>query len=524
MKILSVVILPTKHSAVERMAWDNKKYNPHLDIDIVPVHPKRPSKLELETFYAKAQEADIIDFQYWKSAVMLLKRFPVLKRKCLTLTHHNPYDIFQSDWADFNAVIANNQEIQEQIEGSWLIHNSVDLNEFKFNFNYTNEKKVLMVAFRIEGKKGIREVAEVCKELGYKFTLVGHISRPEYFKQFKDRVDFRPDISEDELKWEYHTSAVLVSNSIDDYESGPLPVMEAMACGVPVLTRNYGIVPELYDGENMVVRIGEQEDKEDLRNELMALMENRERREEMRIKAYRTIIQYSAEKRARLFAEMWNKVFYREIKQPLVSVIIPTHNNKKQVLEIIDAINEQTYQNIEIVICDDNSNDGTEKAIIKARPKSRFPIKYINTKRDGYNLAMARNMGAIEASGEALVFLDSRLKPRAGAISRLTIPILKDLSNKIWTHGNKGGQSNFVENFAAIGRKNFIKAGMCNERIDRYGGMTQEIKKRFKAQGYKFQYIDDARADEIKTSRSKKTRLYDIYKSKLKLFKMYREK
>ncbi|MBU1759384.1 MAG: glycosyltransferase, partial [Bacteroidetes bacterium] len=54
-------------------------------------------------------------------------------------------------------------------------------------------------------------------------------------------------------------------NSLFDFESGTLPILEAMACGVPVLTRNIGHVPDLFDGKNMVIREGEQNDVEDLK-------------------------------------------------------------------------------------------------------------------------------------------------------------------------------------------------------------------------------------------------------------------
>ena len=44
---------------------------------------------------------------------------------------------------------------------------------------------------------------------------------------------------------------------------------------------------------------------------------------------------------------------------PLVSVLVVTWNRKKDVLETVQSIYEQVYQNFEIIVVDNGSNDGT---------------------------------------------------------------------------------------------------------------------------------------------------------------------
>jgi glycosyltransferase involved in cell wall biosynthesis len=43
---------------------------------------------------------------------------------------------------------------------------------------------------------------------------------------------------------------------------------------------------------------------------------------------------------------------------PLISVVIPTRNNEKTITAAIESIQNQTIENIEIIIVDDNSRFG----------------------------------------------------------------------------------------------------------------------------------------------------------------------
>jgi GT2 family glycosyltransferase len=86
--------------------------------------------------------------------------------------------------------------------------------------------------------------------------------------------------------------------------------------------------------------------------------------------------------------------------RPLVSVIIPTYNRKHLLLETICSVRAQTYQNIEIVVCDDGSTDGTYDEI-----QSQRDVKLVRTKNLGP--ASARNAGFKLSKGKLVSFLDS---------------------------------------------------------------------------------------------------------------------
>jgi glycosyltransferase involved in cell wall biosynthesis len=87
---------------------------------------------------------------------------------------------------------------------------------------------------------------------------------------------------------------------------------------------------------------------------------------------------------------------------PLVSIIVPTYNDRDVVCDAIDCSLNQTYGNIEIIVIDDGSTDGTEQ-LLQEKYGSR--IKCIHQKNGG--LSSARNVGIRHASGKYLQFLDA---------------------------------------------------------------------------------------------------------------------
>lgn len=89
---------------------------------------------------------------------------------------------------------------------------------------------------------------------------------------------------------------------------------------------------------------------------------------------------------------------------PLVSVIIPTYNRSALLPRAIHSVLNQTYKNLEIIIVDDASNDGT-KSLVKNFLEDNRRIKYIRHEVNKGGSA-ARNSGIRKSRGEYIAFLD----------------------------------------------------------------------------------------------------------------------
>lgn len=90
-------------------------------------------------------------------------------------------------------------------------------------------------------------------------------------------------------------------------------------------------------------------------------------------------------------------------KLPLVSIIIPTYNRVDYLLECLESIKGQTYNNFEVIIVSDGGTD-TSESMVKSLEDSR--IKWYNLNINYGRPAPARNFGLTKASGEFLCFCD----------------------------------------------------------------------------------------------------------------------
>lgn len=533
---MKILILPDSPWAIGKLSEAIVVHNPQHSFRMIYVHPRGVEEKIAEVREAAAW-ADVIHFQYWRSAEQLINLIPELKEKKTILTHHNQKNLLSCDWEKLciKRHVVHTKKSQEILldagyEKVAVIQHGIDLSYFEYG--RLPEKPMVGYCGRIVPWKGLKEIAQACYELGIPLSMMGKADKADYWDSIPPEVRNHIGIEflncPDEERREFYRHLTLyVGNSGDNHEEGPLGLLEAMASGVPVVTTPAGEAADIIeDGRNgVLIPFG---DYEALKEAIKKYAPPSPETEELRKNGWGTVKTMDVRKMAHQYS-----LAYHDLNgggSALVSVIVPTFNRAKSVLKILDALKNQTHKNLEILIADDGSTDATIAEAIGWHCKNEeMTMRYLLTGAvpssgvKDYGLARARNCAAIEAQGEFLMFLDSRMVPDENAISEFLKEIWVEQSekpDKVWLFGDKGAQKqSFVENFSFIRRDHFIGGGMCSERIDRYGGMSQELRERFKRQGFSFRYVGAAKAETIeKTSMANRRR--DIVEMKLRLYKM----
>lgn len=89
------------------------------------------------------------------------------------------------------------------------------------------------------------------------------------------------------------------------------------------------------------------------------------------------------------------------MKLPLISCIVPVYNGERYLREALDSIFAQAYPNLEVIVVDDGSTDGTEKVV------AAYGERIHALRQSNRGPAAARNLGLGAAKGEFVVFLDA---------------------------------------------------------------------------------------------------------------------
>ena len=92
-------------------------------------------------------------------------------------------------------------------------------------------------------------------------------------------------------------------------------------------------------------------------------------------------------------------------KQAKISVLIPAHNSANTIVEALESIKNQTYQNWEIVLINDGSRDETEEVLRRYLGNTKLSLKYL--KQSHHNYFQAIRYGMKYAKGEIIFVLDA---------------------------------------------------------------------------------------------------------------------
>lgn len=190
-----------------------------------------------------------------------------------------------------------------------------------------------------------------------------------------------------------------------------------------------------------------------------------------------------------------------------VSVIIPVYNRAHLIGPVIEALLEQNYKPLEIIIVDDGSMDNTREVV------KSYPVKYIYQENRGP--ASARNRGFRKSKGDIIAFIDSDCiakkdwlenlikgfdSPEVGAVagsydianpqSVLSRLIHEEIK---WRHlGFKKYIRAFGSYNVVIRREVFEKVGGFDETYRTASGEDNDLSYRILKAGYKIRFMPNA--------------------------------
>lgn len=534
MKILQVVDSPW---AIGALAKSIAEGNAHHKVEILTIHPKeyRADNEKYNVLFTekiKSFRPDVIHFHYWDTA-KYLSELPVTEGIKKILTHHNQKNLTTHRWDGIDVLVVHTQKAKKILQdaGYWsveVIQHGIDVEHFKYNTQYDPNNRLLGYTGRIVPWKNLYEILKTAKAVDSEVVMMGKIDKGDYWakcQEYADQMDIRFGTPYEDQPKVYHEMGMYIGNSSDNIEEGTLGLIEAMACGIPVITTPSGEAADIIKhGENGL--LVEFNDEKSLLTMVERFIQMKpEEKEKMRQNAWDTVRHMSKQVMARNYEKLYCSLVY---KKDLVSIIIPTCKRHTTVTKVLDAYEVQSYSPIEIiVVIDDNRGvsdavkgitEPYEEVLNEWKENNDTPIKWEYTYNTGYGLAQARNQGIFLASGNYIIFNDDRFVPSPVAVEAF-VNNISARKNLVAVWGDKGnGKRDFIENFFCIRKRHIVQAGMFNERVNEYGGQSQEIRERLRHQGFDLVYEPLAVSVAQFSSHAKSNKRYELFRTKLKLW------
>ncbi|MDP4173537.1 MAG: glycosyltransferase [Bacteroidota bacterium] len=311
----------------------------------------------------------------------------------------------------------------------------------------TNEGESLRIGFlgNLYDRKGAEVFLKTIEHVNKKnieFSIFGFVP-PQYSDRLNNLdVKVFGQYNRNDLPSLLANIDMIIVPSIWD-ETYCMTVNEALALGVPVLASSVGAINErIINNENGFLVAPN--DSHALVDQILEIFNNREKLslvrnnlKKIKIKTLKENIDdyeniYDTIVRS---AEIKDKSSSEE--EPVTSIIILTFNGLEYNKECIESIQKHTKSKYELIIVDNNSNDGTVNYLKDLEKSNRNISLILNNENLGFPIAV--NQGIIRSKGEYILILNNDTIVTEGWLDRII-----DVAKKDDSIGLVGPISNFV--------------------------------------------------------------------------------
>ena len=174
------------------------------------------------------------------------------------------------DWSKFDDVICPTKYVYDEM-GEYdvrrhYVPTGIDIKKYNYSFTQPKENTVGYVG-RVIDHKRIDLVLNACMEAKLRMIGCGYWEHPRLLDKYhiNEKVaqgtdyDFITFLPEDQMPGFYAKMNLFICMSEPHIETGPLPIMEALACGIPVITTPVGWAKDHLTHEKNVFFIQEDE-------------------------------------------------------------------------------------------------------------------------------------------------------------------------------------------------------------------------------------------------------------------------
>ena len=215
----------------------------------------------------------------------------------LTVSHSSKHDIVRIFGLDPKRIAVTYNGVEDHFQPGRVVESKDPVILSVVNPKPHKNLGVILKAFEKLHSKGLTK---------YRLVLVG-ADKPQVLEKVNKVVagciHCLSDVTDDELVSLYQKADVFVHPSL--YEGFCLPVLEAMACGTPVITSNVASLPELTDNAAIFINPNK---IDDLAEAIYNVLANEELRKNLRERGLKRAKQFSWQEMARQTLKLYEEV------------------------------------------------------------------------------------------------------------------------------------------------------------------------------------------------------------------------